>query len=300
MLLDSASLYFRAFYGVPTSVTAPDGRPVNAVRGFLDMVARLIDDRRPGRLVCCLDEDWRPAFRTAALPGYKAHRVAAEGGEDVPGELAAQVPVLMDALDAIGLCRLGAAGFEADDVIATLAAREPGPTDVVTGDRDLFAVVDDERAVRVVYVARGVSRREVVDAAAVRARYGVEPAQYVDVAILRGDPSDGLPGVTGVGEKTAAGLVSRFGSVHGLLDAIDEGHQVPKASALSARRDYLRAATKVVPVRTDVPLSAAVDTALPDAVADPERLVALVDRWGLAASVNRLLAAMRSVQAGSS
>ena len=300
MLLDSASLYFRAFYGVPTSVTAPDGRPVNAVRGFLDMVARLISDRRPGRCVCCLDEDWRPAFRCEALPGYKAHRVAADGGEDVPADLAAQVPVLMAVLDAVGLCRLGAAGFEADDVIATLAAREPGPTDVVTGDRDLFAVVDDAREVRVLYVARGVSRREVVDAEAVRARYGVDPEQYVDVAILRGDPSDGLPGVPGVGEKTAAGMVTRFGSVGGLLDAIDDGEQVPKASALSQRRDYLRAAMQVVPVRRDVPLPATIDVDLPGEVADPERLVALVDEWGISAPVNRLLTALRTVQPGTS
>jgi 5'-3' exonuclease len=300
MLLDSASLYFRAFYGVPTSVTAPSGQPVNAVRGFLDMVARLVDDRRPGRLVCCLDEDWRPAFRTEALPGYKAHRVASDGDEDVPVDLAAQVPVLMDVLDAVGLCRMGAVGFEADDVIATLAAREPGPTDVVTGDRDLFAVVDDDREVRVLYVARGVSRREVVDAAAVRARYGVEPAQYADVAILRGDPSDGLPGIPGVGEKTAAGMVARFGTIEGLLEALDTGQAVPKAHALSQRREYLRAATRVVPVRRDVSLPTGVDIDLPATVADPERLVALVDEWGVAGSVNRLLAALQVVHPGSS
>jgi 5'-3' exonuclease len=300
MLLDSASLYFRAFYGVPTSVAAPDGRPINAVRGFLDMAARLIADRRPGRCVCCLDEDWRPAFRTDALPGYKRHRVAAHGGEDVPADLAAQVPILMDVLDAVGMCRLGAEGFEADDVIATLALREPGPIDVVTGDRDLFAVVDDERAVRVVYVARGVSRREVVDATAVRQRYGVDPAQYVDVAILRGDPSDGLPGVPGVGEKTAASMIARFGTIERLLDALDDGQPVPKASALSQRREYLRAARQVVPVRTDVPLPADIDIDLPRRVAEPERLVALVDQWGISASVNRLLNALQTLQPGSS
>ncbi len=301
MLLDSASLYFRAFYGVPDTVTAPDGSPVNAVRGFLDMVARLVDDRRPGRLVCCLDTDWRPAFRTEAIPSYKAHRVAADGGEEVPAALVAQVPVLFDVLDAMGLCRLGAAGFEADDVIGTIAGRDVGPVDVVTGDRDLFSVVDDSREVRVVYVGRGVARREVVDAAHVRSRYGVEPHQYADMAILRGDPSDGLPGVPGIGEKTAAGLLARFGSVGALLDAAESGSDaVPRRARLLEHADYLRAAARVVPVRTDVPTPDDLAWDIPAAPSDPARLVALVDRWGIGSSVNRLLAALAVAQPGAS
>ena len=128
MLTDTASLYFRAFHGVPSSVTAPDGSPVNAVRGFLDMLATLVEAHRPGRLACCLDLDWRPQFRVDALPGYKAHRVAGpDGAEDVPDGLAPQVPVLLDVLAALGVATEGAAGYEADDVIATLAVREPGP-----------------------------------------------------------------------------------------------------------------------------------------------------------------------------
>lgn len=300
MLTDTASLYFRAFYGVPESLRAPDGTPVNAVRGFLDMLARLVDDHRPGRLVCCLDADWRPAFRTAAIASYKAHRVAADGGEEVPPALVPQVPVLLDVLAALGVSTVGAAGYEADDVIATLAAREPGPTDVVTGDRDLFAVVDDARAVRVLYVARGVSRREVVDAADVRRRYGVEPAQYAALAILRGDPSDGLPGVPGIGEKTAAGLLARFGTLDALLAAVDDDTDVPKRAALAASADYLRAAASVVPVRTDVALPPDLPTALPTDVADAERLVDLSARWGLDASVNRVLAAVARARGQSS
>jgi 5'-3' exonuclease len=298
LLTDTASLYFRAFYGVPASITAPDGQPINAVRGFLDMLARLVDELRPGRLVCCLDADWRPEFRVAALPSYKAHRVAGPGNaEDVPPALASQVPILLDVLAALGVATLGVPGFEADDVIGTLAAREPGPVDVVTGDRDLFAVVDDDRAVRVVYVARGVSRRELVDAADVRRRYGVSPRQYVDLAILRGDPSDGLPGVPGIGEKTAAGLLARWGSLAALLAALDADEDVPRRGVLLASRDYLEAARAVVPVRTDVPTPADLQTALPLSPADPDRLLDVGRRWGLDGPLSRLLAALSAAHA---
>lgn len=293
MLTDTASLYFRAFYGVPDSVRAPDGTPVNAVRGFLDMLARLVDDRRPGRLVCCLDADWRPQFRVRAIPSYKAHRVAADGDEDVPPALATQVPVLLDVLAALGIATLGVPGFEADDVIATLAAREPGPTDVVTGDRDLFAVVDDVRGVRVLYVARGVSKREVVDDAEVRRRYGVGSAQYAALAILRGDPSDGLPGVPGIGEKTAAGIIDVVGDLEGLLAAAAVGAEgLPRRAALLDNLDYLRAASEAVPVRLDVPIPSGLHTVLPTGVADKETLLALSERWGLDSSLNRLRSAM--------
>lgn len=305
MLLDTASLYFRAFYGVPESVRSPAGEPVNAVRGFLDMLARLVGDERPARLLCCLDADWRPAFRAEALPSYKAHRVAGpDGSEDVPPALAVQVPVLLEVLDALGVARLGVPGFEADDVIATMAAGDPGPVDVVTGDRDLFAVVDDERAVRVLYVARGVSRREAVDAGEVRRRYGVDPRQYAGLAILRGDPSDGLPGVPGIGEKTAAGLIGRFGSLDGLLEALaEQTADVPRRAALSDGAAYLAAAVRVVPVRTDVPMPPGLVTELPDRVADAERLVRLADRWGLSGAINRVLGAVevaRRAQPGTS
>ena len=301
MLVDTASLYFRAFYGVPESVRAPDGSPVNAVRGFLDMLTRLVDDRRPGRLVCCLDADWRPAFRVAAIPSYKAHRVAAGDREDVPPSLAVQVPVLLDVLDALGVATLGVAGFEADDVIATLAVREPGPTDVVTGDRDLFAVVDDARQVRVLYVARGVAKREVVDDATVRAKYGVGAQSYAALAILRGDPSDGLPGVPGIGEKTAAGILDVVGDLPGLLSAVAAGGEgLPRRAALLDHLDYLRAAADVVPVRRDVVIPAHLDPRMPATVADPERLVGLSAQYGLDSTLNRLVAAMTAAHEGSS
>src|SRR5450755_3404055 len=166
LLLDSASLYYRAFYGIPPeSMTAPDGTPVNAVRGLLDMIARLIRARKPARLVACMDASWRPAFRVAAIPSYKEHRANPDVTEQAPDQLTAQIPVIEQVLAAAGVVMAAAPGYEADDVIGTLVAREDGPTEVVTGDRDLFQLVDDARQVRILYTARGLSNLEVVDEA---------------------------------------------------------------------------------------------------------------------------------------
>lgn len=301
MLLDTPSLYFRAFHGVPESVTAPDGTPVNAVRGLLDFIARLVRDHRPDRLVACMDADWRPAFRVAALPAYKAHRVGPTGGDQTPAALAAQVPVIEAVLDALGLARLGVAGFEADDVIGTLAARANRPVDVVTGDRDLFQLVRDDQPVRVLYTAaRGVGKVEIVDEAAVRRRYGIPGRAYAEFALLRGDPSDGLPGVPGVGEKTAAALVERFGSVEGILAAVDSGEPggfpAGARARLVAARDYLRTAGPVVRVVADVPLPPLGD-AIPRQPRNPAALVELSQRWGLDSPLNRLLAALGAATA---
>ncbi|MFI5954241.1 5'-3' exonuclease H3TH domain-containing protein [Cryptosporangium sp. NPDC051539] len=294
MLLDAASLYFRAFYGVPTSITAPDGTPINAVRGFLDMVSTLVTRYRPARLVACLDEDWRPAWRVALVPSYKEHRLAEVGGdptvEEVPDLLAPQVPVLLEVLAAIGIATAGAADYEADDVIGTLATRGPGPVDVVTGDRDLIQLVDDARGVRVLYTGRGVAKLEELDDAAVRGKYGVEPSQYADFATLRGDPSDGLPGVAGIGEKTASGLLGRWGDLSGLMAAVDAKAQALPAThwrKLDAAREYLAVAPDVVKVATNAPIPPVTDP-LPSAPVDPERVGALAERWGLESAVTRL------------
>jgi len=293
MLLDAASLYFRAFYGVPTSVTSPDGRPVNAVRGFLDMTARLLTAHSPDRLVACWDDDWRPAFRVEALPSYKAHRLAPDGGEETPEELGPQVPVLIDVLAAAGIDRVGAPGYEADDVIGTLATRARGPVDVVTGDRDLFQLIDDGRRVVVLYTARGIADIERVDEAAVTARYGIPGRAYADFAVLRGDPSDGLPGVAGVGEKTAAALVREFGDLAGIRAAVART-AVPKPPLtaavlrkLHAASDYLDAAPVVVAVARNIDLPP-VEGALPRSPADPDSLAALADQHGLHSPLARL------------
>ena len=308
MLLDSASLYFRAFHGVPESLTAPDGTPVNAVRGFLDAIAHLVATHAPTRLVACWDDDWRPAFRVAALPSYKAHRVSPDGGEETPAALPAQVDVIVEVLAALGVARVGAPGYEADDVMATLTARasagsasRPGvPVDVVTGDRDLFQLVDDAAGVRVVYCGKGVRRADLVDQAWLAARYGVASgAAYADVAVLRGDPSDGLPGVAGIGEKTAAALVGRYGDLAGVLAAAqDPASELPPAQRrrLLGAGDYLAAAPVVVTTVRDVPLPD-VDDALPREPADPAALEELVRRWGVGSSVQRVLTAFAGAPA---
>ena len=299
LLLDSASMYFRAFHGVPDSVRAPDGTPVNAVRGFLDMTATLLRNYPPSRLVACWDEDWRPAFRVALVPSYKAHRLAqgtnpADNVEQTPDLLEPQVTVIAEVLAALGIARVGSAGFEADDVIGTLATRDGGPVDVVSGDRDLVQLVDDARVVRVLYIGRGVARLEVLDEAAVQAKYGIPGRAYADLAALRGDASDGLPGVPGIGAKTAADLVSRWGSVPALLAALDAGDPaLTQRTKLGPARDYLQAAIAVTRVRTDCPLPP-YDDRLPAEPADPESLVELSQRWGLDSSVNRVLVAMRT------
>jgi 5'-3' exonuclease len=292
LLVDSASLYFRAYFGVPEAAAkAPDGTPVNAVRGFLDMVAALIRGRGPGSLVCALDEDWRPAWRVKLIDSYKRHRLAPAGGEEVPESLTRQVPIILEILDAFGIAAFGVKEYEADDVIGTLAASAPGPVEVATGDRDLFQVVDDARGVRVLYCGKGVAKLEVYDEAVVLAKYGVAASQYADFAALRGDPSDGLPGVPGVGDKTAARLVARYGSLDAIITALaepDSGFAPGLRTKLGAAREYLAAAPSVVRVATDVALPLH-DPVLPLAPRDPDRLLALAEAWGVAGAVRRLV-----------
>ncbi|MGI5156975.1 5'-3' exonuclease [Microbispora sp. CA-102843] len=295
MLLDTPSLYFRAFYGIPESVTSPDGMPVNAVRGLLDMIATLVRQHSPAQIVACMDADWRPAFRVAAIPSYKAHRVASGDEEEVPDTLAPQVPVIEEVLDALGIARVGVAGYEADDVIGTYATAATAAVDIVTGDRDLFQLVDDEKPCRALYTVRGIRNLQVIDEAFVREKYGIPGRAYADFATLRGDPSDGLPGVAGIGEKTAAALITRFGSLSALLAALDDGgadgFPAGARTKLAAARDYLEVAPTVVRVAHDVPVPD-VDITLPAAPRDPERLVALSEKYGLDSPLNRLLSAL--------
>ena len=300
MLLDTASLYFRAFFGVPDTMRAPDGTPVNAVRGLLDFMARLVGEYHPTHLVCCWDQDWRPQWRVDLVPTYKGHRVVATRPgdepdiEEVPPGLQQQIPIILDVLAAYGVAVVGRAGYEADDVIGALSQDAGMPVDIVTGDRDLFQLVDDEAEVRVLYVARGVGRHERVDNAWVRAKYGIDAHQYADFATLRGDASDGLPGVAGVGEKTAATLLQRFGDIAGILAAVDDPDSDlgpgPRGK-VKAAVDYLRVAPTVVAVRREI------DGALPDLAApatpvEPAALLELDRRWDLGSSAGRLVEAL--------
>ncbi|GAA3369446.1 5'-3' exonuclease [Streptomyces sannanensis] len=301
LLLDTASLYFRAYFGVPDSVRAPDGTPVNAVRGLLDFIARLVQDHRPDDLVACMDADWRPHWRVELIPSYKAHRVAEETEtgpdvEEVPDTLSPQVPVIEAVLDALGIARVGVAGYEADDVIGTLAGRATGPVDIVTGDRDLYQLVDDACGVRVLYPLKGVGTLQITDDAWLREKYGVDGSGYADLALLRGDPSDGLPGVPGIGEKTAAKLLDAYGDLAGIMAAADDpaSRLTPtQRKRLDEARDYVAVAPKVVRVASDVPLPE-FDPALPGAPRDPEALDALATRWGLGGALSRLLSTLQA------
>ncbi|WP_256361935.1 5'-3' exonuclease [Streptomyces sp. TRM70350] len=301
MLLDTASLYFRAYFGVPDSVKAPDGTPVNAVRGLLDFIDRLVRDHHPEHLVACMDADWRPKWRVELIPSYKAHRVAEEHEvgpdmEEVPDTLSPQVPVIEAVLDALGIARVGVEGYEADDVIGTFTAQATGPVDIVTGDRDLYQLVDDARGVRVLYPLKGVGTLQLTDEAWLREKYGVDGSGYADLALLRGDPSDGLPGVPGIGEKTAAKLLAEFGDLAGILAAVDDrkAKLTPtQRKRLDEARPYLAVAPTVVRVACDVPLPD-VDTALPRTPRDPAALEALSGRWGLGGALQRLLTTLES------
>ncbi len=300
LLLDSASLYFRAFYGVPEQGGSRLGVPTNAIRGFLDMIATLVTAHHPTHLVACWDDDWRPQWRVDLIPSYKTHRVAdgSEVAEESPDDLSPQVPLIVEALAALGITRLGAAGFEADDVIGTLATRHggTGAVDVVTGDRDLFQLVDDERGIRVLYTARGgVREPDIVTQAYLHERYAVPTgAAYLDMSVLRGDTSDGLPGVKGIGEKTAAALIEEFGSLADLRAAVDGGDPRLKGARranLEAGADYLDVAPRVVAVARDIALPE-ISTALPTQVADPVALSALAADHGLTGPINRVLSAL--------
>jgi 5'-3' exonuclease len=298
MLLDTASLYFRAFFGVP-EIKAPDGTPVNAVRGLLDFIARLVSTHQPTDLVCCWDNDWRPQWRVDLIPSYKTHRVVrpVAGGVDIeetPDPLEVQVPMIEAALEAFGIAVVGADGYEADDVIGSLATQTQGAVDVVTGDRDLFQLVDDDNEVRVLYIARGVGNLEILTNSSIVKKYGILPEQYVDFAVLRGDASDGLPGVKGVGDKTAASLLQQYGDLAGIQAAAADGGTKMATGVrtkLTAATDYLEVAPTVVAVARDIDLPQVDTKILPLDEAGVEVVTGMRETWGLGGSVNRVLTA---------
>ena len=295
MLLDSASLWYRAYYGMPDTLKAPDGTPVNAIRGYIDMLARLMSVYKPDRLVACLDGDWRPSWRVELFPEYKANRLDTSGDEEEePETLTPQIPILLELLDLFGISVVGVDDYEADDVMATYAEVEKGPIRIVTGDRDLFQMVDDERDVKVVYLAKGISAHDLVDLSFISQKYSIPGERYALFAIFRGDPSDGLPGVKGIGEKGAALIANIFDSAQAALQgAIQADPRIPPplAKKIIAGADYLEIAPTVVHVARNVPLPH-VELALPSAPKDLSEIYLFKERYGLGASVDRLISSL--------
>jgi 5'-3' exonuclease len=296
ILLDSASLWYRAYYGMPDTMLAPDGTPVNAIRGYLDMTARLITMYSPKRIVACIEGDWRPSWRVELFPDYKANRLEEDGeDEEEPDLLTPQIPILLDLLDEFGIPMVGVDDYEADDVMATFAVREQGPIRIVTGDRDLFQLVDDKRDVKVVYLAKGLSQHDLVDKAWVARKYGIPGDRYALFAMFRGDPSDGLPGVRGIGEKGAALIANHFADVDQALQAAHDAHEAltpALAKKIIAGADYLKIAPTLVNCARDVALPT-LDIAMPKAPANLSKIYAIKERYGLGASVDRLIAALK-------
>jgi len=278
LLFDGSSAIFRAFYGVPQSFKAPDGFLVNAVRGTLDRLANVITERKPRHVALTTDEDWRPDWRVELIPGYKVHRVA----EPVPPALIPQMPVIMAALEAVGVDALGLKDYEAEDIIASLIPKVKTPIEIWSGDRDLFSQV---RGTDIVVLYPEKAGLAVIDEAEVQRRYGIPGSAYSDFAILRGDPSDGLPGVAGVGPKKAADLVKRYGSIQGMIDA---------GVFRDADAAYLQKAQKVVPPVTtlDLPLPKGRRDRYP---AEPEIVAEIARRYGVGSSLDRLVKALTKI-----
>jgi 5'-3' exonuclease len=295
MLLDSASLWYRAYYGMPDSLLSPSGMPVNAIRGYLDMTARLITMYSPNRIVACIEGDWRPSWRVELFPEYKANRL--EDGSEVeeePETLTPQIPVLLDLIDAFGIPMVGVDDYEADDVMATFAVREKGPIRVVTGDRDLFQMVDDKKDVKIVYLARGISQHDLVDSKWVAQKYAIPGDRYALFAMFRGDPSDGLPGVKGIGEKGAALIANNFATVDEALKGAMTGHEslTPAlAKKIIAGEDYLKIAPTLVHCAKDVAIPQ-MDIAMPKKPEDLSLIYQMKEEYGLGASVDRLISAL--------
>ncbi|HMJ37917.1 MAG TPA: 5'-3' exonuclease H3TH domain-containing protein [Verrucomicrobiae bacterium] len=280
LLVDGSSMIFRAFYGIPQTMRAPDGTLVNAVRGSMDNLARYITERRPRHVAVTTDEDWRPDWRVELIPSYKEHRT----GEPVPPALIPQMPIIMECFEAIGVDAVGLEDYEAEDIIASLASKVTPPIEIASGDRDLFSLIRG-KAIIVLYPEK--TGLAVVDEAEVERRYSIPGRAYADMAVLRGDPSDGLPGLAGVGAKKAADLVRKYGSVRAMIDA---GIFRP------ADAEYLEKALRVVAPVTDLPIEVPRGRRdrYPD---DPVKAEELGRRYGVTSSIERLVKALSSLPA---
>ena len=295
MLLDSASLWYRAYFGMPDTLLSPSGEPVNAIRGYLDMTARLMNIYNPNRLVACIEGDWRPSWRVDLFPEYKANRLDVEGEEEEPDTLGPQIPILLDLLEAFGIPLVGVDDYEADDVMASFAVTEPGPTKIVTGDRDLFQLVDDKRKISVVYLAKGITNHDHVDLKWIADKYDIPGDRYALFAMIRGDASDGLPGIRGIGEKGAAVIAKQFTTLPEVMKAAakDDERLTPNArKKLLESAEYAKIAPKLVHCALDVPLPK-IDLTLPKRPKNLDEIYQYQKDYGLGASVDRLISALK-------
>lgn len=295
MLLDSASLWYRAYFGMPDTLLSPSGEPVNAIRGYLDMTSRLINIYNPNRLVACIEGDWRPSWRVDLFPEYKANRLDVEGEEEEPDTLGPQIPILLDLLEAFGIPLVGVDDYEADDVMASFAVTEPGPTKIVTGDRDLFQLVDDKRKISVVYLAKGITNHDHVDLKWIADKYDIPGERYALFAMIRGDASDGLPGIRGIGEKGAAVIAKQFTTLPEVMKAAanDDERLTPNArKKLLESSEYAKIAPKLVHCALDVPLPK-LDLRIPKRPKNLDEIYQYQKDYGLGASVDRLISALK-------
>ena len=294
MLLDSASLWYRAYFGMPDTLLSPKGEPVNAIRGYLDMTSRLLVKYQPKRLVACLEGDWRPSWRVELFPDYKLNRLDQEGDEEEPDTLGPQIPILLDVLDALGISVLGVDDYEADDLIATFSTKQKGPIRIVTGDRDLFQLVDDKRDIKVIYLAKGISNHDLVDLQWISKKYEIPGERYALFAMIRGDSSDGLPGIRGIGEKGAASIANQFESLEEVMAGAVTGDErlTPNlCKRLLASADYAAIAPKLVSCATDIALpEMSID--LPTKPKSMEKINLLKEEYGLGTSIDRIVSAL--------
>ncbi len=295
MLLDSASLWYRAYFGMPDTLLSPSGEPVNAIRGYLDMTSKLISIYKPKRLVACIEGDWRPSWRVDLFPEYKANRLDVEGEEEEPDTLGPQIPILLDLLEAFKIPIVGVDDYEADDVMASYTVSEPGPIKIVTGDRDLFQLVDDKRKISVVYLAKGIANHDLVDLRWIAEKYDIPGERYALFAMIRGDASDGLPGIRGIGEKGAAIIAKQFENLEEVMLAAKNNDErlTPNArKKLLESADYARIAPKLVHCALDVPLPK-LNIELPKRPNNLDEIYQYQKDYGLGASIDRLIAALQ-------
>jgi len=294
LLLDSASLWYRAYFGMPDTLISPSGMPVNAIRGYLDMTSRLLVKYKPDRLVACLEGDWRPSWRVELFPDYKLNRVDDEGQEDEPDTLGPQIPVLLDVLDALGIAMVGVDDYEADDLMATFSVKQQGPIRIVTGDRDLFQLVDDKRDVKIVYLAKGISNHDLVDLQWINDKYQIPGDRYALFAMIRGDSSDGLPGIRGIGEKGAANIANQFSSLGEVMKAAEDSDErltVNIRKKLLESAAYAAIAPKLVGCALDVSIPQ-MEISMPLKPKSMKKIEELKEEYGLGASIDRIVSAL--------